>query len=294
MQGRHAAMSAASATATAAGTNGSAPALALPSKRDRQRLILEVIAGEPIGSQGELVARLNARGHAVTQATISRDIAELGLVKAPRRRGPRLRHPGVARERCGHDPRPRSRDAPVRRAAPADPRRHPGHDRPERADPPRHRLARAPRASSPRRSTSPRSPSRKARSRATTRSSSSSPTNRASSPGATASTPSVPAPRRLASHEEGRPRLLGRARYVRRRRLAPLEVPLRRRDPDGRRRRRLAPRGRRAAGDEGRRDAGLRGRRARSASFATSSGRTSRRTRCTRTPTRSRPRWPGR
>ena len=84
MQGRHAAMNAAATTATAAsGTNGSAPALAPPSKRDRQRLILEVISGEPIGSQGELVARLNARGHAVTQATISRDIAELGLVKAP-------------------------------------------------------------------------------------------------------------------------------------------------------------------------------------------------------------------
>jgi len=84
MQGRHASMSAAAATATAAvGTNGSAPALAPPSKRARQRLILEVISGEPIGSQGELVARLNARGHAVTQATISRDIAELGLVKAP-------------------------------------------------------------------------------------------------------------------------------------------------------------------------------------------------------------------
>jgi transcriptional regulator of arginine metabolism len=84
MQGRHASMSAAAATATAAaGTNGSAPALAPPSKRERQRLILEVISGEPIGSQGELVARLNARGHAVTQATISRDIAELGLVKAP-------------------------------------------------------------------------------------------------------------------------------------------------------------------------------------------------------------------
>jgi len=84
MQGRHAAMGAASATATAAARrNGSAPAIAPASKRERQRLILEVISGEPIGSQGELVARLNARGHAVTQATISRDIAELGLVKAP-------------------------------------------------------------------------------------------------------------------------------------------------------------------------------------------------------------------
>ena len=88
MQGRHAPMSAASVTATAgAGANGSAPALALPSKRDRQRLILEVVSDESIGSQGELVARLNARGHAVTQATVSRDIAELGLVKAPRAAG---------------------------------------------------------------------------------------------------------------------------------------------------------------------------------------------------------------
>jgi transcriptional regulator of arginine metabolism len=80
-------MSASSVTATAAGTNGSAPALALPSKRERQRLILEVITNEPIGSQGDLVDRLNARGHAVTQATVSRDIAELGLVKAPRAAG---------------------------------------------------------------------------------------------------------------------------------------------------------------------------------------------------------------
>jgi len=87
MQGRHAAMSATSATATSAGTNASAPLLALPSKRDRQRLILEVVSDEAIGSQGELVARLNARGHAVTQATVSRDIAELGLVKAPRAAG---------------------------------------------------------------------------------------------------------------------------------------------------------------------------------------------------------------
>jgi len=51
------------------------------SKRDRQRAIRELIATASIGSQGELVDRLNARGFAVTQATVSRDIAELGLVK---------------------------------------------------------------------------------------------------------------------------------------------------------------------------------------------------------------------
>jgi len=53
-------------------------------KRDRQRAIREVIAREPIGSQGELAERLAARGLAVTQATVSRDIGELGLVKVPR------------------------------------------------------------------------------------------------------------------------------------------------------------------------------------------------------------------
>jgi transcriptional regulator of arginine metabolism len=88
MQGRHAAMSAGSATASASSAGSSsrgatATVLPPPSKRDRQRLILELVGGEAIGSQQDLVDRLNARGHAVTQATVSRDIAELGLVKAP-------------------------------------------------------------------------------------------------------------------------------------------------------------------------------------------------------------------
>jgi transcriptional regulator of arginine metabolism len=39
------------------------------------------------GSQQELADRLTARGFAVTQATVSRDIAELGLVKVPRAAG---------------------------------------------------------------------------------------------------------------------------------------------------------------------------------------------------------------
>jgi transcriptional regulator of arginine metabolism len=50
-------------------------------KRERQRLIRDLVAGESIGSQQELVDRLNAHGFGVTQATVSRDIAELGLVK---------------------------------------------------------------------------------------------------------------------------------------------------------------------------------------------------------------------
>ena len=57
------------------------------SKRDRQRTIRELVASEPIGSQQELADRLTDRGFAVTQATISRDIGELGLVKVPRADG---------------------------------------------------------------------------------------------------------------------------------------------------------------------------------------------------------------
>jgi transcriptional regulator of arginine metabolism len=53
-------------------------------KRERQRAIREIVAVEPIGSQQELAERLTKRGFAVTQATVSRDIAELQLVKVPR------------------------------------------------------------------------------------------------------------------------------------------------------------------------------------------------------------------
>ncbi len=51
---------------------------------DRRRAIREIVSDRPIGSQAELVDVLLERGYAVTQATISRDIAELGLVKVAR------------------------------------------------------------------------------------------------------------------------------------------------------------------------------------------------------------------
>jgi transcriptional regulator of arginine metabolism len=50
----------------------------------RQRAIREIVARRPISSQAELVAELQARGISVTQATVSRDITELGLVKVAR------------------------------------------------------------------------------------------------------------------------------------------------------------------------------------------------------------------
>lgn len=53
-------------------------------RRERQRAIRDLIAREPIESQAEIAARLTERGYTVTQTTVSRDIAELGLVKAVR------------------------------------------------------------------------------------------------------------------------------------------------------------------------------------------------------------------
>lgn len=50
----------------------------------RHRAIREIVARHPIGSQADLVAELAGRGIAATQATVSRDISELGLVKVLR------------------------------------------------------------------------------------------------------------------------------------------------------------------------------------------------------------------
>lgn len=52
-------------------------------KDRRQRAILTLVATRPIHSQEELAALLDRQGFATTQATVSRDIRELGLVKVP-------------------------------------------------------------------------------------------------------------------------------------------------------------------------------------------------------------------
>jgi len=52
-------------------------------KKRRQRTILTLVATRPIHSQEELVALLVRQGFEVTQATISRDVKELGLAKMP-------------------------------------------------------------------------------------------------------------------------------------------------------------------------------------------------------------------
>ena len=57
------------------------PAGAQIGKQERHKLILGVVARKRVGTQHELAAALEASGCKVTQATISRDIRELGLGK---------------------------------------------------------------------------------------------------------------------------------------------------------------------------------------------------------------------
>jgi transcriptional regulator of arginine metabolism len=50
-------------------------------KEDRQRAILDLVRGRPVHTQQELANALAQRGFSATQATVSRDIQELGLVR---------------------------------------------------------------------------------------------------------------------------------------------------------------------------------------------------------------------
>lgn len=52
------------------------------SKQFRLARILEIVKNNPVGSQEGLVSLLHKAGIRVTQSTLSRDIRELGLIKA--------------------------------------------------------------------------------------------------------------------------------------------------------------------------------------------------------------------
>lgn len=56
-------------------------------KTERHNAIIKLIQAEPIQTQEELAQKLNEQGFAVTQATVSRDIKALGLVKKAGRHG---------------------------------------------------------------------------------------------------------------------------------------------------------------------------------------------------------------
>ncbi len=69
------------------------------SKEQRQKRIQDIIAREAISTQAELVQRLREIGIQVTQATISRDINELRLVRVPVGKG---RHRYALAQMTGH------------------------------------------------------------------------------------------------------------------------------------------------------------------------------------------------
>ena len=61
----------------------------MATKRDRQTTILELVRAHEVGSQEELRRLLRQRGWDVTQATLSRDLRELRLVRVPTEDGAR-------------------------------------------------------------------------------------------------------------------------------------------------------------------------------------------------------------
>jgi transcriptional regulator of arginine metabolism len=72
------------------GASGPPPAqVRVPGKWERQTAILDLVEGRAIRTQEELVEGLRARGLEVTQATVSRDLRELGLARVAGGEGPR-------------------------------------------------------------------------------------------------------------------------------------------------------------------------------------------------------------
>lgn len=68
----------------------------------RRTRILDLLRAENVATQAELCQKLARRGLRVTQATVSRDLEELGVVKT--REGYRL--PGAAQPPAGPSPQP--------------------------------------------------------------------------------------------------------------------------------------------------------------------------------------------
>ena len=72
-------------------------------KERRLRAIADLIRGNALSSQEELAERLSSQGFAVTQATISRDLEQIGAVKV--RRGGNLSYALPQEVRNGAGPR---------------------------------------------------------------------------------------------------------------------------------------------------------------------------------------------
>ncbi|HEY8656714.1 MAG TPA: hypothetical protein VIN34_08270 [Candidatus Limnocylindria bacterium] len=65
-------------------------------KQHRQQALLRLVAERPLRTQGEVARALRAAGFPATQATVSRDIVELGLVKAARGGGQAYAPPSLS------------------------------------------------------------------------------------------------------------------------------------------------------------------------------------------------------
>lgn len=72
-------------------------------KSRRQFAICEILANEHITTQDELCEALKSRGYDITQATVSRDIKELHLVKVPDENGYRYSLPELQGTRASHE-----------------------------------------------------------------------------------------------------------------------------------------------------------------------------------------------
>lgn len=75
-------------------------------RRQREEAILDILEVEGIATQQDLVDALAGRGFEVTQATVSRDIKRMGLLKVPHPDGSYRYHPPEA----GTIPPPSARD----------------------------------------------------------------------------------------------------------------------------------------------------------------------------------------
>ncbi len=73
-------------------------------KKKRQEKILELIEKETIETQEDLSARLQGLGFQVTQATVSRDIRELNLIKVPAGSG-RMKYASSVKQRQDYSER---------------------------------------------------------------------------------------------------------------------------------------------------------------------------------------------
>src|SRR3954462_9711337 len=65
----------------------------MSNKHERQQAILQLISSHQVASQEDLKALLASRGLNVTQATLSRDLRDLGVVRAPGEDGARYMLP---------------------------------------------------------------------------------------------------------------------------------------------------------------------------------------------------------